>query len=122
MLRRIAQLLKLWRNVHSQLRLNSFFMELLLIEEKICRPGRSYGHSLLRGLSVLAQRRFASLDDPLSISGKIFSAATVLQREEIRRVAASSRELAKAALRYEAENDLEEADRCWQDILGYKVY
>jgi hypothetical protein len=117
MQRNVAKLVKLWRNSHSHLAMSSFFIELLLIEADICKPGRGYARSLRKTFRALAQKRWASINDPLGISGRISVARTSAQRTQLREQALQALRMIDEAFDYEQRGETVEALECWERLF-----
>lgn len=120
-LRRVAQLIKFWRECRSpRVPVSSFHIEMVLASEGICRGVKSYGECVTEVLQGLAQRECRGLQDPLGISGLLPAVKTEAKRGPATVSVRYSRNHAKAAV-YAAEYyDQAEACRQWDIVFnGY---
>jgi predicted nucleotidyltransferase len=118
-LRRVAQLVKFWRQCAStRFALSSFHIELLLASSTICRGVKSYAACLTEVLQLLAQRECRGLQDPLGISGLIPAVKTESQREEALASVRYARDHAKDACVADYAGDFKEAWRQWNIVFN----
>lgn len=120
-LRRVAQLIKFWRECRSpRVPLSSFHIEMVLASEGICRGVKSYGECVVEVLQGLAQRECRSLQDPLRISGLLPAVKSEARRDSALASVRYSREHAKSAVRAAYADDPDEACRQWDIVFnGY---
>jgi len=113
-LRRVAQLMKFWRECRSpRIPLSSFHIEMLLASYDICAGIKSYAECITETLQTLAQRQCQALQDPLGIAGNIGATRSVSQRETTLTSVIYSRDHAKDALYGERHSNVAEAKRQW---------
>lgn len=120
-LRRVAQLIKFWRECRSpRVPLSSFHIEMVLASENLCLGVKSYGDCVTEVLQGLAQRECRGLQDPLRISGRLPAVKTEARRDPAVASVRYSRDHAKVALRAAALDDHQEACRQWDIVFnGY---
>jgi|CXWL01.1.fsa_nt_gi hypothetical protein len=120
-LRRVAQLIKFWRECRSpRVALSSFHIEMVLASEDLCLGVKSYGDCVTEVLQGLAQRECRGLQDPLRISGLLPAVKTEARRDPAVASVRYSRDHAKVALRAVAFDDHEKACRQWDIVFnGY---
>ncbi len=118
-LRRVAQLIKFWRECRTpRVPLSSFHIEMVLASEQICRGVKSYGECLMEVLQGLAQRECRGLRDPLHISGLIPAVKSDAAREAALVSVRYSRDHAVSAVRAAAHGDQAEACRQWDIVFN----
>jgi hypothetical protein len=118
-LRRVAQLIKFWRECRSpRVALSSFHIEMVLASEDVCRGVKSYGECVTEVLQGLAQRECRGLQDPLRISGLLPAVKTEARRVPAVASVRYSREHAKAAVRAAYLGYHEEACRQWDIVFN----
>lgn len=118
-LRRVAQLMKFWRECRSpRVPLSSFHIEMLLASYDICTGIKSYAECVTETLQLLAQRQSQALQDPLGIAGNIGATRSDAQRETALRSIIYSRDHAKTALLAERHGDIQEAKRQWDIVFN----
>lgn len=118
-LRRVAQLIKFWRECRSpRMPLSSFHIEMVLASEGICRGIKSYSECVSEVLQGLAQRECRGLQDPLRISGLLPAVKSEARRESAVASVRYSREHAKSALRAASLNCHGEACRQWDIVFN----
>ena len=120
-LRRVAQLIKFWRECRSpRIPLSSFHIEMVLASEGVCRGVKSYGECVVEVLQGLAQRECRGLQDPLRISGLLPAVKSEARRDSALASVRYSREHAKSAVRATYLDDHDEACRQWDIVFnGY---
>src|ERR1051326_3896787 len=112
--RRVAQLMKFWRQCSStRFALSSFHIEMLLSSTKICSGVKTYAACVTEVLRNLAERECRALQDPLGISGLIPAVKTESQRDDARASVKYARDHAKEAWVADYAGDAEEAWRQW---------
>ena len=118
-LKRVAQLMKFWRQCSStRFALSSFHIEMLLASTKICSGIKSYAACVTEVLRNLANRECRALQDPLGISGLIPAVKTDNQREDALASVRYAREHAKDACVADYAGDSEEAWRQWNIVFN----
>lgn len=118
-LRRVAQLVKFWRECRSpRVPISSFHIEMVLASEGICRGVKSYGECLMEVFQGLAQRECRGLQDPLRISGLIPAVKSDASRSAALASVRYSRDHAKAAFHAEYLGDTAEAYRQWDIVFN----
>lgn len=120
-LRRVARLIKFWRECRTpRVPLSSFHIEMVLASEGICRGVKSYGECVLEVLQGLAQRECRGLQDPLGISGLLPAVKSEARRGAAVASVRYSREHAKSAVRAAYLDYHDEACRQWDIVYnGY---
>jgi len=118
-LKRVAQILKFWRQCSStRFALSSFHVELLLASSDICRGVKSYASCLTEALQSLAQRECRALQDPLGISGLIPAVKTKGQREDALASVRYARDHAKDACVADYGGNWKEAWQRWNTAFN----
>jgi Second Messenger Oligonucleotide or Dinucleotide Synthetase domain len=118
-LRRMAQLMKFWRECRSpKVALSSFHIEMLLAYYGICDGIKSYAQCVTETLQTLAQRQCQALQDPLGIAGNIGATRSASQRATTLSSVIYSRDHAKDALSAEGDWDIQEAKRQWDIVFN----
>lgn len=118
-LKRVAQLVRFWRQCSStRFALSSFHIELLLASSGICRGVKSYAACVTEVLQMLAQRECRGLQDPLGISGLIPAVKTESQRELAFASVRYARDHAKDACIADYAGDFKEAWRQWSIVFN----
>jgi hypothetical protein len=119
-LRRVAQLLKYWRECRSpRVPLSSFHIEMALASEGICTGVKSYAACVTEAMQHLAQRECRALQDPLGIAGYIPAVRTTNQREDALASVRHSRDHAKDACFADYAGDVKEACKQWDIVFNY---
>lgn len=120
-LRRVAQLLKYWRECRSpRVPLSSFHIEMILASRGICRGVKTYAACVTEVLQNLASRECRALQDPLGIAGNIAAVKTDNQRESALASVKNARDHAKDACVADYAGDVEEAWRQWDIVFNYE--
>lgn len=118
-IRGTARLMKYWRECRSpRIPLSSFYIEMVLASEGICRGVKSYAQCMTEVLQLIAQRECRGMLDPLHISGSIEAVKTLNQRDASLTSIRYSRDHAKSALSAEKSQDIEEAKRQWDIVFN----
>lgn len=118
-LKRVAQLLKYWKNCRTPiLPLQSFHIEMILASEEVCVGAKSYATCLAEAFRLLRDRQCRSLQDPISISGYIPAVVTDNQREIVTEAADYAYTHATKALEAEINGSLYEAYRQWDIVFN----
>lgn len=118
-LKRVAQLLKFWRNCREpNIPLMSFHLELLLATSHICIGTKSYAECLFDTFNLLGQRGCRGLHDPIGIAGAINAAKTETQENQLLSAVLYAKEHALRALLAEAAGDHKEAYRQWNVVFN----
>jgi hypothetical protein len=119
-LRRVAQIVKYWRECRSpRVPLSSFHIEMLLASEGICIGVKSYAACVTETLQLIAERECRSLQDPLGFAGHISAVKTDAQREYSLASVRHSREHAKSACLSDYGGNVNEAWRQWDIVFNY---
>jgi hypothetical protein len=119
-LRRVAQLVKYWRECRSpRVPLSSFHIEMLLASEGICIGVKSYAACVTETLQCIAERECRALQDPLGIAGRIRAVKTEAQRENSLASVKSSRDHAKDGCLSDYAGNVNEAWRQWDIVFNY---
>jgi hypothetical protein len=120
-LRNVVKLIKFWRYCRfPHLSLNSFHVELLLSQTKICIGPKSYARCFAEILELLAKRECRSLHDPLRIAGYVKATNTEFKRERTLRAVESALTHAYRALDAEYRGKSIEAAKQWEMVFnGY---
>jgi len=117
-LRRVAQLVKFWRECCSRrFAISSFHIEMLLASTQVCSGVKTYAACVTEVLRNLADRECRALQDPLGISGIIPAVKTHSQQEDALASARYAREHAKDACVADYSGDSEEAWRQWNIVF-----
>jgi uncharacterized protein YbaA (DUF1428 family) len=117
-LKRVAQLVKFWRDCCStRFALSSFHIEMLLASTQICSGVKTYAACVTEVLRNLSQRECRALQDPLGISGLIPAVKTRSQQEEALASVRYAKEHAKDACVADYSGDPEEARRQWDIVF-----
>lgn len=120
-LRRVAQLLKFWRECRSpRVPLSSFHIEMILASLGICKGVKTYAACVTEVLQNLASRECRALQDPLGIAGNIAAVKTDNQRESALASIRNARDHAKDACVADYASDVEEAWRQWNIAFNYE--
>ena len=118
-LKRVAQLMKFWRECRSpKVPLSSFHIEMLLAHYGICVGIKSYADCITETLQTLAERQCHALQDPLGIAGNIGATRSFLQGETALKSILYSRDHAKEAVYAERHGNLKEAKRQWDIVFN----
>jgi hypothetical protein len=117
-LRGTAQLVKFWRECRSAVALTSFYVELVLATEQICRRPNGYAQHLVDVFASLASRQCRALRDPLHLSGLIPAAGTTAQVEATSEAINLSLTLAREARDAETNRDLSRAYQLWKRVFN----
>lgn len=113
-LKNVAKLLKYWRVCRDPaIPLNSFHVELLLAQERVCVGPKSYAMCMYLALKLLSERQLRALQDPVGISGLVKASNTEAKRERALQAINGSLGHAARALVAEAEGPLPEAYNQW---------
>lgn len=119
-LKRVAQLLKYWRECRSpRVPLSSFHIEIILAAENICVGVKSYAACVTETLQLLTQRECRALHDPLGIAGYIPAVKTEAQRASTLTSVRYSRDHAKDACWHDYSGNTDEAWRQWDIVFNY---
>lgn len=119
-LRRVAQLIKFWRECRSpRIPLSSFHIEMLLAHSGICTGVKSYAACVTETLQLLAERECRGLQDPLGVSGNIRAFNTETQRQNFLASIRYSRDHAKDACLADYAGNTNEAWRQWDIVFNY---
>ena len=119
-LKRVAQLLKYWRECRSpRVPLSSFHIEMILASEDICIGVKSYAACVTETLQLLAQRECRALQDPVGVAGYISAVRTEAQRDSALTSVRYSRDHAKDACWHDYSGKTEEAWRQWDIVFNY---
>jgi hypothetical protein len=117
-LRRVAQLVKFWRQCGStRLALSSFHIEMLLASTGLCNGVKSYAACVTEVLQNLANRECRALHDPLGIAGLIPAVKTESQREDVLTSVRYARDHAKDACVADYSGESEDAWRQWNIVF-----
>jgi hypothetical protein len=118
-LKRVAQLLKYWRESRSpRVTLSSFHIEMILASENICIGVKSYAACFTETLQLLAQRECRALQDPAGVAGYIPAVKTEAQRESTLTSVRYSRDHAKDACWRDYSGNTDEAWRQWNIVFN----
>ena len=119
-LKRVAQLLKNWRECRTpRIALSSFHIEMILASEGICNGVKSYAVCFTETLQLLAQRECRALQDPLGVAGYISAFKTEAKRETAIASVRYSRDHAKDACWHDYSGNTDEAWRQWDIVFNY---
>jgi hypothetical protein len=119
-LKRVAQLLKYWRECRSpRVPLSSFHIKMILASENICTGVKSYAACVTETLQLLAQRECRALQDPVGVAGHIPAVKTEAQRESALASVRYSRDHAKDACWYDYSGNSDEAWRQWDIVFNH---
>lgn len=120
-LRRAVQLLKWWKHSRAdEVRIRSYYVELVLTVAGIANGPKPYSHILLDSLGVLADRGAAGMRDP---DGRVGVTAAVPARASADRVVESlrrARDYAAEAVWYEEQGSMERAVTRWRVFFNGK--
>jgi hypothetical protein len=117
-LKRVAKLIKFWRGCRTpRIPLNSFHVELLLAQEKVCLGPMSYALCLNNAFAKLANRQCQPLEDPIGVSGQVPAAYTEDKRRRAQEAVYGSAKRAYNALQAERSGDMREALRLWDLVF-----
>jgi predicted nucleotidyltransferase len=118
-LRSVVKLVKFWRYCRlPHIPLNSFHVELLLSQTRICFGAKSYSRCFTEILELLFQRQCRSLNDPLRIAGNVKAANTDSKRHRTLRAVEASLTHAYRALHAEIQGQPSEATRQWEIVFN----
>lgn len=120
-LKNVAKILKYWRICRNPaIPLNSFHVELLLAQERVCVGPKSYSMCMFSALKLLSDRQLRALQDPVGISGLVKAANTEPKRERALQAVNASVGHAARALIAETRGSLPEAYHQWGLVFnGY---
>ncbi|TAL05107.1 MAG: nucleotidyltransferase [Verrucomicrobia bacterium] len=120
-LKRLAQILKFWRQCSStRSAMSSFHIEMLLASTGICIGVKSYAAFMTNTLRALADRECRALQDPVGIAGLISLVKTDNQLENAVASVKYARNHANEACVADYAGDSEEAWRQWNIVFqGY---
>jgi hypothetical protein len=118
-LRRVAQIMKFWRECSStRFALSSFHIEILLASSNICVGVKSYAACVVQILRNLAERECRAIQDPLGIAGLIPAVKTENQREDATTSIRYARDHANDACVADYASDSDEAWRQWNIVFN----
>lgn len=118
-LRRVARLIKFWRECRTpRVPLSSFHMEMLVAGYETCVGVKSYAACVFETFQVLAQRDCGALRDPLGVSKMIGATPSLAQREAALRSVVYARDHARAAVVAEDARNTPEARRQWNIVFN----
>jgi SMODS domain-containing protein len=118
-LKYVAKLIKFWcRCRRPNLPLNSFHLELLLAQQRVCVGAISYTECLAAAFSLLASRDCRALQDPLGVSGLVKAADTEAKRQRVHLAATGAARRAYEAIVAEENGKVLEAFRLWNHIFN----
>lgn len=117
-LRYTAQLIKFWRECRTTVTLTSFYVELVLASEGICRRPNGYAQHLADFFAVLSQRRCRGLRDPLGISGVISGSGSASQTLRANEAVVLSHALAREAREAELGRNVSRAYDLWRRVFN----
>jgi len=117
-LRVVAQLMKYWRECREpRVPISSFYIEMVLASEAICKGVKSYDECLRDIFQILAARECRAMRDPLGLAGNISCVKTESKREAALASVKYSRDHAKSA--YQAGFlSVVEARRQWDIVFN----
>ena len=120
-LKRLAQILKFWRQCSStRLAMSSFHIEMLLASTGICIGVKSYAAFMTNALRAIAERECRALQDPVGIAGLIPLVKTENQLDEAIGSVKYARNHANEACVADYAGDSAEAWRQWDIVFqGY---
>ena len=117
-LKRLAQILKFWRQCSStRLAMSSFHIEMLLASSGICVGVKGYAAFMTNALRALAERECRALQDPLGIAGLIPLVKTENQLGDAIASVKYARNHANEACIADYAGDSEEAWRQWDVVF-----
>jgi len=118
-LKRVAQLMKFWRECSStRFALSSFHIEILLASSGICLGIKSYAAIITHVLRNLAERECRSIQDPVGIAGLIPAVKTESQRVDALASIRHARNHANDACIADYAGDSNEAWRQWNIVFN----
>jgi len=119
--RRVAQIMKFWRQCSStRFAMSSFHIEMLLASSGICIGVKSYAACVTDVLRILAERECRALQDPVDIAGLIPGVKTENQLANAVASVKYARNHAKEACVADYAQNPEEAWRQWNVVFqGY---
>jgi predicted nucleotidyltransferase len=118
-LRRVARLIKFWRETRTpRVPISSFHIEMLLAGSDTCVGVKNYAGCVYETFQILADRKCGGLRDPLGISNVIGATRSLPQRETALRSVVYARDHARAALAAEADRNTPEARRQWNIVFN----
>jgi hypothetical protein len=117
-LKRVAQLVKFWRECCStRFALSSFHIEMLLASTEICSGIKTYAACVTEVLRNLADRECRALQDPLGISGLIPAVKTDSQQGDALASVKYAKQHATDACVADYSGDSQEAWRQWNIVF-----
>lgn len=118
-LKRVAQILKFWRQCSStRLAMSSFHIEMLLASSGICIGVKSYAAFITSVLRNLAERECRALQDPVGIAGLIPLVKTENQLENALASVKYARNHANEACVADYAGDSDEAWQRWNTVFN----
>jgi hypothetical protein len=118
-LRRTVQLIKYWRECRSpRIPISSFYLDLLIAEQRICEGAKSYSQCLAEAFALLARYRCQAYTDPLGVAEVIDAVKTGGQRDAALRSVSYAHDHASRALMAELRGNHLEACRQWDIVFN----
>ena len=117
-LRYTAQLIKFWRECRTTVALTSFYVELVIAAEGICRRPSGYAQHLVDVFATLSSRQCRALRDPVHLSGLIPGAGTSAQARATTDTITLSLALAREAREAETGRDMSRAYQLWKRVFN----
>lgn len=122
-LTRLAQLAKWWAACHPHVSMTSFYAEMIIASEGICRSPIGYASALHGFFRALQRKKCASIADPLGICwGRIPSSRSTSGRERLEVAVNKAYEHSACALQAESVRNTPEAVRQWSIVFNHQAF
>lgn len=120
-LKQTAQIIKYWCECRdNSIPLNTFHLELLLAQERVCAGKLSLAVCVHKALMLLHKRKSRALSDPVGISGFVKAAKTEAKIQRVKRAVDSWTDRTYKACQAERNGNNQEAYRLWSLVFNDK--